>query len=140
MLSASQPSAARSVTHCFCKGYGPPAHWRMTSAGNFPARFGGAHVYGQLAKPKRAGKFPALVILQWAGGPPTLSILMVAYSTSVLPLSAGVRTAFAGTAFSVLILEAQKASKSEGRGAEGCKRSGATAAPSASPPPRPAPS
>lgn len=30
---------------------------------------GGAHVYGQLAKPKRAGKFPALLILQWAGGP-----------------------------------------------------------------------
>ncbi|MBV9926771.1 MAG: acetylxylan esterase [Acidobacteria bacterium] len=30
---------------------------------------GGGHVYGQLAKPKRAGKFPALVILQWAGGP-----------------------------------------------------------------------
>ncbi len=30
---------------------------------------GGAHVYGQLAKPKRPGKFPALVILQWAGGP-----------------------------------------------------------------------
>jgi cephalosporin-C deacetylase len=30
---------------------------------------GGAHIYGQLAKPKRAGKFPALVILQWAGGP-----------------------------------------------------------------------
>ncbi|HEX8290560.1 MAG TPA: acetylxylan esterase, partial [Pyrinomonadaceae bacterium] len=30
---------------------------------------GGAHVYGQLAKPKRPGKFPALLILQWAGGP-----------------------------------------------------------------------
>ncbi len=30
---------------------------------------GGAHVYGQLAKPRRPGKFPALVILQWAGGP-----------------------------------------------------------------------
>ncbi|HWS88867.1 MAG TPA: acetylxylan esterase [Pyrinomonadaceae bacterium] len=30
---------------------------------------GGAHVYGQLAKPKRPGKFPALVIFQWAGGP-----------------------------------------------------------------------
>ena len=30
---------------------------------------GGAHVYGQLAKPRRAGKFPALLILQWAGGP-----------------------------------------------------------------------
>jgi cephalosporin-C deacetylase len=30
---------------------------------------GGGHVYGQLAKPKRAGKFPALVIFQWAGGP-----------------------------------------------------------------------
>jgi cephalosporin-C deacetylase len=27
----------------------------------------GAHVYGQLAKPKREGKFPALLILQWAG-------------------------------------------------------------------------
>ena len=30
---------------------------------------GGSHLYGQLAKPKRPGKFPALVILQWAGGP-----------------------------------------------------------------------
>ncbi len=29
----------------------------------------GAHVYGQLAKPARTGRFPALVILQWAGGP-----------------------------------------------------------------------
>lgn len=27
----------------------------------------GAHVYGQLAKPKRPGKFPALLIVQWAG-------------------------------------------------------------------------
>jgi cephalosporin-C deacetylase-like acetyl esterase len=30
---------------------------------------GGAHVYGQLAKPKREGKFPALLILQWASPP-----------------------------------------------------------------------
>jgi cephalosporin-C deacetylase-like acetyl esterase len=30
---------------------------------------GGAHVYGQLAKPAREGKFPALLILQWAGPP-----------------------------------------------------------------------
>lgn len=30
---------------------------------------GGAHVWGQLAKPRRPGKFPALVIFQWAGGP-----------------------------------------------------------------------
>jgi cephalosporin-C deacetylase len=29
----------------------------------------GAHVYGQLAKPARPGKFPALVILQWASPP-----------------------------------------------------------------------
>jgi cephalosporin-C deacetylase-like acetyl esterase len=29
----------------------------------------GAHVYGQLAKPARPGKFPAMLILQWAGGP-----------------------------------------------------------------------
>ena len=29
----------------------------------------GAHVYGQLARPKKAGKFPALVILQWASPP-----------------------------------------------------------------------
>ncbi len=29
----------------------------------------GAHVYGQLAKPARAGKFPAVLVLQWAGGP-----------------------------------------------------------------------
>ncbi len=28
-----------------------------------------SHVYGQLAKPARAGKFPAVLILQWAGGP-----------------------------------------------------------------------
>ena len=30
---------------------------------------GGAHVYGQLAKPAREGKFPAMLVLQWAGGP-----------------------------------------------------------------------
>ena len=30
---------------------------------------GGAHVYGQIAKPKREGKFPALVIFQWASPP-----------------------------------------------------------------------
>lgn len=30
---------------------------------------GGAHVYGQLAKPARPGRFPALVILQWASPP-----------------------------------------------------------------------
>ncbi len=29
----------------------------------------GTHVYGQLAKPKKEGKFPALVILQWASPP-----------------------------------------------------------------------
>lgn len=29
----------------------------------------GAHVYGQLAKPSQPGKYPALLILQWAGGP-----------------------------------------------------------------------
>jgi cephalosporin-C deacetylase len=29
----------------------------------------GAHVYGQLAKPTREGKFPALVIYQWASPP-----------------------------------------------------------------------
>ena len=29
----------------------------------------GAHVYGQIAKPARQGKFPAMLILQWAGGP-----------------------------------------------------------------------
>lgn len=27
----------------------------------------GSRIYGQLAKPKRAGKFPALLILQWSG-------------------------------------------------------------------------
>ena len=27
------------------------------------------HIYGQLAKPGKEGKFPALMILQWAGGP-----------------------------------------------------------------------
>ena len=30
---------------------------------------GGSHVYGQLAKPAREGKFPALLILQWASPP-----------------------------------------------------------------------
>lgn len=30
---------------------------------------GGAHVYGQIARPKRDGKFPALVIFQWASPP-----------------------------------------------------------------------
>jgi len=30
---------------------------------------GGSHVYGQLAKPAREGKFPALLILQWASAP-----------------------------------------------------------------------
>ena len=29
----------------------------------------GAHVYGQLAKPARQGRFPAMLIYQWAGGP-----------------------------------------------------------------------
>lgn len=29
----------------------------------------GSHVYGQLAKPTREGKFPAMLLLQWAGGP-----------------------------------------------------------------------
>lgn len=30
---------------------------------------GGKHIHGQLAKPKRPGKFPAMAIFQWAGGP-----------------------------------------------------------------------
>ena len=30
---------------------------------------GGASVYGQIAKPSRSGKYPALLLLQWAGGP-----------------------------------------------------------------------
>ncbi len=30
---------------------------------------GGVRIYGQLAKPAREGKFPALLLLQWAGGP-----------------------------------------------------------------------
>ena len=29
----------------------------------------GAHVHGQFAKPKRAGKFPAILLLQWASPP-----------------------------------------------------------------------
>jgi cephalosporin-C deacetylase-like acetyl esterase len=29
----------------------------------------GAHIYGQMAKPTKPGKFPALVIFQWAGAP-----------------------------------------------------------------------
>jgi len=31
------------------------------------ANINGTHVYGQFAKPKRAGKFPAMLIVQWAG-------------------------------------------------------------------------
>ncbi len=27
----------------------------------------GSHIYGQLARPKREGKFPAPLIVQWAG-------------------------------------------------------------------------
>ena len=34
---------------------------------------GGAHVYGQMAWPKRDGKFPALIIFQWASAPYPLS-------------------------------------------------------------------
>lgn len=30
---------------------------------------GGSHVYGQLARPAREGKFPAVLMMQWAGGP-----------------------------------------------------------------------
>ena len=30
---------------------------------------GGAHVYGQIAKPAREGKFPAMLIMQWASPP-----------------------------------------------------------------------
>ena len=30
---------------------------------------GGAHVYGQIARPSREGKFPAMLILQWASPP-----------------------------------------------------------------------
>jgi cephalosporin-C deacetylase-like acetyl esterase len=29
----------------------------------------GSHVYGQLARPAREGKFPAVLVMQWAGGP-----------------------------------------------------------------------
>ncbi len=29
----------------------------------------GSHVFGQIAKPAREGKFPAILVLQWAGGP-----------------------------------------------------------------------
>ena len=29
----------------------------------------GTHVYGQMAKPKNDGKFPAMVIFQWASPP-----------------------------------------------------------------------
>ncbi|HWA85881.1 MAG TPA: acetylxylan esterase [Opitutus sp.] len=29
----------------------------------------GSHIYGQLAKPAGEGKFPAMLIMQWAGGP-----------------------------------------------------------------------
>ncbi|MFZ4507561.1 MAG: acetylxylan esterase [Fimbriimonas sp.] len=30
---------------------------------------GGGHVYGQIARPKKEGKYPAILQLQWAGGP-----------------------------------------------------------------------
>ncbi|MFO7305868.1 MAG: acetylxylan esterase [Gammaproteobacteria bacterium] len=30
---------------------------------------GGRHIHGQLAKPKRRGRFPAMAIFQWAGAP-----------------------------------------------------------------------
>ncbi|HEX9485016.1 MAG TPA: acetylxylan esterase [Gemmatimonadaceae bacterium] len=39
---------------------------------------GGAHVYGQIAKPKRAGRFPALLIMQWASPPYPLQRAWVA--------------------------------------------------------------
>lgn len=56
-----------------------PPHARLTPKESGDARveyatiqmdhIQGRHVYGQLAKPKGPGKHPALVILQWAGGP-----------------------------------------------------------------------
>lgn len=38
----------------------------------------GSHIYGQLAKPAREGKFPAMLQLQWAGGPYPLQKAWVA--------------------------------------------------------------
>ena len=38
----------------------------------------GSHVYGQIARPAREGKFPAILILQWAGGPYPLEKAWVA--------------------------------------------------------------
>jgi cephalosporin-C deacetylase-like acetyl esterase len=39
--------------------------WSTVRLGNL----GGAHVYGQLAKPARDGRFPAVLVLQWASPP-----------------------------------------------------------------------
>src|SRR5579862_8911505 len=100
MFNASQPSAARSVTHSFCRGYGGLAHWKITSPGNFPARAGLA-------------SWPCTCVpLMW-------SIVIVAYSTPGLSLGLGVRTGWGGTDCSSLIFELQKLSKSAGRGRDG---------------------
>jgi cephalosporin-C deacetylase len=38
------------------------AYWKITMD-----NIRGSHIYGQMARPSREGKFPALLILQWAG-------------------------------------------------------------------------
>ena len=43
----------------------PGVEWATLKMNNIE----GAHVYGQLAKPAREGKFPALIIYQWASPP-----------------------------------------------------------------------
>ncbi|MFL5581304.1 MAG: acetylxylan esterase [Gemmatimonadaceae bacterium] len=43
----------------------PGVEWATVRLDNV----GGAHVYGQLAKPAREGKFPAMVVYQWASPP-----------------------------------------------------------------------
>jgi cephalosporin-C deacetylase len=43
----------------------PTIEWSTVRLNNI----NGAHVYGQLAKPARDGKFPALLIYQWASPP-----------------------------------------------------------------------
>ena len=43
----------------------PGVEWSTVRLDNL----GGAHVYGQLAKPAREGKFPAVLVMQWASPP-----------------------------------------------------------------------
>ena len=48
---------------------GPSAHDGVEYSTIRFDNINGAHIYGQLAKPAREGKFPAMLILQWANPP-----------------------------------------------------------------------